>query len=250
LTEENMAEREYVSVVGRELGRHAVWEPGLPLNLGDYGRIRGGTFVKLGNIADFPITPALISATAAKIKWAFTSSGVRTALLKGDADGGVGSAKLQIDCSRKKSLFIRSANSRVEQINNLQQIANALQTVDRWKPHWKMVRELRTVKNGLVLVSKVDGGSMELSGSLDEIQGLEDVGVKAATGIRISGDTSDSYMGIDGPVLLGLVRILKNPWWGDTVRDMLPHEHPQDKHARIEDVTAGPGLEDDPEESV
>jgi hypothetical protein len=246
----NMAEREYVSVVARELGRHAVWQPGLPLNLGDYGRISGGTFVKLGNIADFSSIPPLKSTSAAKLGWSFTSSGVRTAFLKGKADGGVGSAKLQIECGKKQSLLIRSANSRVEQVDNLQQLADALQIVDRWKSRWKVVRELRVIKNGLVLLSKSDGGTIELSGRLDEIQGLEEVGVKADAGIRISGDTSDTYMGISGPILLGLVRIVKNPWWGDPVKDLLGQEHSQEKHARIEDVTAGSGLADDPEESL
>lgn len=243
-----MAQREYVSMIGRELGRHAVWEPGLPLNLGDYGRISGGTFVKLGNIADFSIIPTLKSTAAEKVKWAFTSNGVRTALLKGEADGGVGSARLQIDCGKKKSLFIRSANSRVEQVDNLQELADALQSVERWKPRWKLVRELRIVKNGLVLLSKGEGGSIELSGGLDEIQGLDEIGVKAGAGIRISGDTSDSYMGINGPILLGLVRIVKNPLWGDSVRDLLAHGHTEPRHARIEDVNTGFGLEDDPEE--
>jgi hypothetical protein len=182
--------------------------------------------------------------------WSFTSSGVRTALVEGKVDGGVAEAKLHIECGKKESLFIRSASSSVEQVDNLQRIADALQTVDKWKSHWKVVREVRRIENGLVLLSNSSGGTIELAGRLDEIQGLEQIGVKAGATVRVSGDTSDSYWGLNGPILLGLVRIIKNPLFGDSVRDMLPNPRTEDRRARIEEIMAGPGVMDDPEESA
>ena len=144
-----MAERQYVSVIARELGRHAVWQPGLQLHVGDYGRMEGGVFgiggsvfVKLGNIADFSIAD-IRTTPSEEMGWSFTSSGMKTAFVKGNVDGGVGEATLQIECESKESLFIRSAKSVVEQIDNLQSIADALQTVDKWKSHWKLIREVQ-----------------------------------------------------------------------------------------------------------
>jgi hypothetical protein len=250
-----MAERQYVAVVARELGRHAVWQPGLQLEIGDYGRMEGGLFgiggsifVKLGNIADFGITQIKKTASE-KMGWSFTSNGMKTAFIKGDIAGGVGETKLQIQCGSKESLFIRSAKSVVEQVDNLQIIADALQKIDKWKSHWKLIRELRRVQDGLVLVSNSGGGTIELTGGLKEIQGLDQIGAKAGAGIRISGATSDRYSGINGPLLIGLVRIIKNPFFGgDSAKEFSGTKGIDDRRYRIEEVVPGVGLKDDPQE--
>lgn len=248
-----MAERQYVSVIARELGRHAVSPPGLQLQVGDYGRMTGGVFgiggslfVKLGNIADFGITE-IRTTPSEKMGWSFSSSGMKTAFIKGGIDGGVGEATLQIECGSKDSLFIRSAKSVVEQIDNLQSIADALQTVEKWKSHWKLIREVRRVQDGLVLVSNSGGGTIQVTGRIMEIQGLDQVGIKAGTGIRISGNTSDHYSGVNGPLVLGLVRIIKNPLFGDSARDFLSGKGVEARY-RIEEIIPRLGLEDDPEE--
>ena len=133
--------------------------------------------MKLGNIADFGITD--IKATASeKMGWSFTSNGMKTEFVKGNVDGGVGEATLQIECENKESLFIRSAKSVIEQMDNLQSIADAMQTVEKWKSHWKLIREVRRVQDGLVLVSNSGGGTIQLTGGLKEIQGLDQVGIK------------------------------------------------------------------------
>jgi hypothetical protein len=245
-----MAQRQYVAAIARELGRHAVWEPGLALDVGDYGKIFRGTFVKLGNLADFSIGPIQRSSTT-KIAWSFASTGVTTDLVAGKADAVVGEAKLLIECGKKESLFIRSSKSSVQQVNNLQRLADALQAIPRWRSRWKVVREVRSIESGLVLISKSSGGTIELVGRLDEIQGLDNVGVKVGASVRVSGDTSDSYLGVNGPILLGLVRIIKNPLFGrDSVRDMLASTPTENRPARIEEVSPGPGLTDDPEEAL
>jgi hypothetical protein len=248
-----MAERQYISVIASELGRHAVWPPGLQLQVGDYGRMSGGVFgiggsifVKLGNIADFGITD--VKATASeKMGWSFTSNGMKTEFVKGNVDGGIGEATLQIECENKESLFIRSAKSVIEQMDNLQSIADAMQTVEKWKSYWKLIREVRRVQDGLVLVSNSGGGTIQLTGGLKEIQGLDQVGIKAGTGIRISGNTSDRYSGVNGPLLLGLVRIIKNPLFGDSTRDFLGAKKVEAR-SRVEEIVPRFGLEDDPEE--
>ena len=48
----------------------------------------GGIFIKLGNLADLKIDP-IQASSAKKMGWSFTSSGVRTALVEGEVDGGV-----------------------------------------------------------------------------------------------------------------------------------------------------------------
>ena len=42
----------YSSVVASELRHHAVWEPGEPVRLGDYGVLQGSRFTVHGNIED------------------------------------------------------------------------------------------------------------------------------------------------------------------------------------------------------
>jgi len=96
-------------------------------------------------------------------------------------------------------------------------------------------------------VSNSGGGTIQLTGGLKEIQGLDQVGIKAGTGIRISGNTSDRYSGVNGPLVLGLVRIIKNPLFGDSARDFLGAKRVEARY-RIEEVVPRLGLEDDPEE--
>src|SRR5258707_157619 len=121
---------EYVSAVRREIDRYAVWEPGQPLELGDYGELHGKTFEKRGNIRDFKVAAKELSGAPALYE--FTSAGTTIAEVKAEASLSTGAVEsvpklaLEFKFSRENGLVIRAAQSHTIQVSNLQDVAAAL----------------------------------------------------------------------------------------------------------------------------
>jgi len=78
----------YCRVLDRQLNRHAVWEPGIALRLGDDGALHEGAFLRLGRVGDFLGKHGMAVAQGRPARSAFTSVGATTALLHGGAAAG------------------------------------------------------------------------------------------------------------------------------------------------------------------
>jgi hypothetical protein len=211
----------YVRTFAKELGRFAVWQPGDPTALGDFGTSAGGEFRKLGNLRDFGIEfPAENSGVG---QWEFTSEGVSSAVVGVQADVGsgplmLGQAKLEISFARENSLFVRAVNSRWTQVANVHDLAGRLQEDDRWDFDWRFVAGVRDAESLVVLLSTQAGASVSVQGEAPALQQFQVGAASAGTGVSVTAKGAFSYTGGECPLLTQLVKVRRFPLWRSAVK--------------------------------
>lgn len=238
-----MIKSSYLKAIGRELGRHAVWEPGTPTEPGDYGMFRDGAFVRLGHLHDLGIG-ALQIAESHPTPWTFASKGVRTSRMDGGVRAEVvGQVRTRFSFERESSVLVTTPSSLTRHIANLDHTVAALA---RHRPHaWGMkralVREVRSVTNACVLVAANAGAAAVVAGEVRVADSMiEDAG--STLEVESSTDSLDAYSGVNGPLLLDIVNVWLLPA-GVSVLAAGPADEPY----RIEAVDSTPLPDDDAE---
>lgn len=199
----------YTRTVTSETGRYAVWEPGDPVLLGDYGTSASGIYKKLGNIAEFGVSFNQESTGAGF--WEYTSEGVLTASSDVAASvlgvAGGPEAALEITFAREKSLFVRAGESSWVQIANLREVAEALAKTKRWDFGWRLVTGVREAGSLLVVINRSRGSRVVVSGSVDALEQLKLGQLRLDGSVQISGDVEHKYAGMNSPFLVSLAKI-------------------------------------------
>ncbi len=144
---------------------YAVWEPGLPVELGDYGTMNGNIFVPLGNIReiealkDFKITTRKDTTQDEKT---FTSQrGVEYKLIpkaSASVQGIPVKASIEFNFSEENAVFFNAAGCVFEMIENKHQLGQKIKEIyepDRsiWKKDFVLVTSVVHAKRALILVS-------------------------------------------------------------------------------------------------
>ncbi len=216
-----------------ELKKHfkvlfANWEPGGPLELGDYGILVGNIFVPTGKLKndfmEFKGDAIQIAADLTADHKEFKSEGgVEINLLaKGTLNSaGVALAKaaLEVKFASKDSIFFNAAGCTTNRISNkvkMGEILKKLLKEKKWKKEYCVVTDL--VKAGKTVIAISQGKNSAISFEADspavERINLADASVKISlTSERNIGYKADGAEGLD--ILLGLCK-LKNAflWWG------------------------------------
>lgn len=230
-----MAKHSYLRAIGRELGRHAVWEPGTPVAPGDYGVFRDGAFVGLGSLVDLGLSAPRVSAAQAT-PWTFASKGVRTSKVGAELRAQIdANARTGVEFTNERSVLVTTRSSLSRQVSNLQEVANEIATFRPgvWGLRKALVREVREVTNACVLVAANAGASAVVSGEIElESHGVESTGFSLE--VESSSDSMVSYSRLSGPLLLDIVYIWLLPG-GITVIGAGPGGEPY----RIEAVESG-----------
>ncbi|MBA5246632.1 hypothetical protein H1R16_09880 [Marnyiella aurantia] len=144
---------------------YAVWEPGLPVELGDYGTMKGNIFEPLGNIReiealkDFKITTRLDPTQDEKT---FTSQkGVEYKLIpkaSASVQGVPVNASIEFKFSEENAVFFNAAGCVFEMIENKHQLGQKILEIFRdddtvWNRDFVLVTALVHAKRALILVS-------------------------------------------------------------------------------------------------
>lgn len=212
----------YLSAFAKETGRFAVWHPGDPAELGDYGVVTKGEFRKYGNLyKELDCEPK--SENSSSANWELTSEGVSSSWISAQADVGLdpamsAAARLDITFESENSLFVRAASSRWAQIANLYDLAGGLQVDPWWDFSWRLVSGVRSAASLAVLLSTQAGARAEVQGDVPALQQFQlgQVGLKG--GVSVSSQGAFSITGGDGPFLMSLVQIRKFPLWRNIVK--------------------------------
>ncbi|WP_457335850.1 hypothetical protein [Rhizobacter sp. P5_C2] len=215
-------EKMYTSSVRRELGRHAVWEPGNPLALGDFGEFSNGVFSKRGSINEFATTFQLEEGTRGFYE--FTSEG--TTAVQIDADGsaraGGGSvpqagnaiAALEFSFGSSGGLVIRAAKSHVQSMSNIFEVALNLRKSPGWNFNWVVVSSIRFAAPATILMGLSKGTKLRVEGSAAVVHEFAAGKAVANAGMSISGADGYKWIGFSGPILMDLIR-LRRFWRGE-----------------------------------
>lgn len=208
---------------------YANWEPGSPVQLGDYGMVRDRTFIQVGNIeADLQIkfSPRKSPVKDNKV---FSSKGSADIKFIGKGTvpiNGVVNAKamLQIDFSSEKAAFFNAADCEYTMIADKailgKEIMKRFNSGD-WDREWAIITDI--VKAGATTVA-VSGGSsssiaFQASGDVPNIN-LAD----ASIGLTVASSKNIGYQIVAQQGLIPLIGLCKIQssflWWGDNFKPL------------------------------
>lgn len=208
---------------------YANWEPGGPIELGDYGIMDGNIFIPMGKLkndfTEFSGNAILISTDTSNDQKEFKSeSGVEVNLLAKGTVNSLGTtlakATLEIKFSNKDSIFFNAAGCTTTRISNKSKIGETLKQLlknGKWQKEYCVVTDLVKAGKTIVAISQSNnsGISFEADSPAIEKINLADASVKFnLTSEKSIGYKVDATAGMD--ILIGLCKI-KNAfiWWGD-----------------------------------
>jgi hypothetical protein len=195
----------------------AAWYPVTnAFDIGDYGVLSEGIFVKLGNIRnDFAIFPQREAGPPSILN--FTSKGTNIVRVAGNIkveafdDTNVDS-KLRVEFSRENS-FLLKARLTVSQMANLNQVAYSIYHHPQWE-HWRykyrVVSATYTGENCALISSTSANSSIELEGKANALKQLDVGAVAVGVGIRNRNEIGLDIVGQSGVVGLSFFKLT---WW-------------------------------------
>lgn len=145
---------------------YGVWEPGFPVQLGDFGVMKGNIFVHMGNISQFKELKSF------KIKYRkddtrdektfMTDSGIEltfTPKAGGTTHGVKANASLEIKFSKENSVFFNGAECMFEMIENKYELGQKIiemykNSKGSWKREFVLVTDRVVTRRALILISR------------------------------------------------------------------------------------------------
>jgi hypothetical protein len=197
-------------ILHRELEIYAAWLPVTnAFELGDYGVVSDGVFVKMGHINEFKVDFNRESGTPSSID--FKSEGTSLFRLVGDAqvdalpDSDI-EAKLKIQFSHENSFLIKAALS-MEQMININQVARKLNQADGWRRKFRVISHIYTGNDCTIISSRAANSEITLSGTASAIKQLELGKASAELSITSTKDIGLELMGKSGIVGLRMFKL-------------------------------------------
>ncbi|MCL6102726.1 MAG: hypothetical protein M1292_09580 [Bacteroidetes bacterium] len=204
------------------------WEPGAPIELGDYGVMEGNIFIPMGKLKkDFPEFEGdflQFTPDQTKDNKEFKSEvGVEVSLLpKGSLSvQGVELAKATLDIkfSSKNMVYFNAAGCTTTRITNkakLGEVLKQLLSAGRWKKEYCVVTDLVQTERAIIAISNSGnaGISIEADSPLIEKINLADASIKMS--LKTEKDIGYKVPADEGLMLLIGICKIKNPflWWG------------------------------------
>lgn len=197
---------------------YAVWEPGFPVKLGDYGVMVGNIFTQLGNISEFEELRHFkikIRKDDTKDEKFFTSEkGVQfeikpkaTIPVKGiDVN-----ASIEVKFSKENCVFFNAADCYFEIIENKYELGEELKKIyksskDRWKREFVVVTDRVIAKRALILISTSSNFMIKLDAKADvSVIDLAD----ASLGLTVAKQQSSGYKVITEEGIIPLIGLSK-----------------------------------------
>jgi hypothetical protein len=154
--------REYANAVQDCLGARAIWEPGAAVYPGDYGQIVDGCFVRLGSTADLG---ARLRDPEIKHEGRFEFSrgiSARVGVSATTAVEWTGEALSSLSWAGGAGVFLGGSDSHLLTIEDLGRVVREALSSKQWAFNWRLVRQVRTLTNGVVVL----GGDATSAGKL------------------------------------------------------------------------------------
>lgn len=212
---------------------YGVWEPGLPVHLGDYGTMVGNIFVPQGNLSDIKemknVKINIRTDDTKDEKFFISQKGVQFDLKpKGSApvQGIPVNASIDINFTKENSIFFNAAECHFEMIENKFQIGQKLLELHKnnpakWKREFVLVTDRVVAKRGLILIST--SNDYAVSFEADAKFPVIDL-ANAALGLKLKSQRSSGYKYVTEEGLIPLIGLSKiQPpflWFGDDFKPL------------------------------
>jgi hypothetical protein len=213
----------YCNAFKNDLDVWAVWQPGDPVEIFDYGYIDQNRWHKLGNLwnlIDKPTVELTEESNVADIQFG------KASLSKIEHDTSVdilAKASLKIHFESENSLFLKANGTKTIKVNNLQFIKDKILDIfdSKWEKNWYLVSGIRHSEKFSVLLSNSNDSEISLSADIDKLENFISGKVQSQNDIKISGSVGFSIIGQSGPIHFDLVRFKKKFFSGELdIRNM------------------------------
>ncbi|CUH81398.1 hypothetical protein [Tropicibacter naphthalenivorans] len=206
--------KSYGATVWNALREYGVWHPGSDIQLGDFGHIADGCFVREGNICE--VLDAKLGETRSS-KWddVFLTS-QHGFEVKGEgaapADGS-----FEIGFGQKAGVVLAAATVKTKSIVDLDDLNDYIARFSNWKSTFRIVTTVRRCKSYAVFATSKRGGALCFSAPSPILNRfhLGDAGVSGQ--ITINGATGLNLRGSNGAVSVQLHRRAR---WGSTLKQL------------------------------
>jgi hypothetical protein len=207
--------KDFNKVLHDQIRIHAAWLPVTnTFQLGDFGVISDGVFVRMGNIqSDFGVTFDSQAGTETKLD--FKSDRVRVFRFAGNAEvpvfpGESVDASLKIEFGKEKSFYLKAALS-VSQMASVFAAAQQLSDKPRWDTgKFKVISAVYTGRGCAILSSREGNASVEITGKADALKKLEMGSAEAGLSFSSRSGMGLEILGDNGVVGLQLFKVEKN----------------------------------------
>ena len=218
--------RAFDDILKSQANFHAAWFPITnTFQVGDYGVIGDGVFVKLGNIQDdYGIPIATERGDDAKLN--FASKGTRVTKLAGGAEVTAFpaqpiEAKLSLEFDHE-SAFLIKANLSLLAMPNIASVAKRLAQADGWKRKYRVVSGVYTGHNCSIISSTGANSKIELSGKADALKELDLGNVAVGISTSTSEQIGIELVGKTGAIGLSLFKLPM--FFGDEAQTLAEEE--------------------------
>ncbi|XLS29471.1 hypothetical protein ACJD0Z_01305 [Flavobacteriaceae bacterium M23B6Z8] len=178
----NQADRIYKRMFRRHFTNHnANFPPSQPISLGDFGFMKSGYFIPMGNIrSSFGLNFDVVKDQDPTYESFKSSDSVSVALISKGAIGNSGvpavKAGLEIKFEKEKSLFFSSAEVRYNYIQDLINLGKEIKKLYRqkkWKKRYVLISAVLEGTNTMLAISGSSNAEVKIEAKSDSVKQIE-----------------------------------------------------------------------------
>lgn len=200
---------QFNDIIQKHLNVYAAW---LPITnnfkLGDYGIFSDGVFIKMGNVGELGATFNTATGPDATIDFVSSDTTVVKFAAGEEVDlipAGSIDVKITFKFNRERSFMVKAPLIKVNEIQNIQQLANQLKQVDGWEKKWKVVYQTYEAKEPVIVSTISAGTELTFGGEVEALKQLKlgaasvEMGTTKELGLNVKGK--------EGIIALGLFKL-------------------------------------------
>lgn len=189
--------KSYGSIIWKILKEYAIWQPGDPVSLGDYGVIRDGCFERMGNIRDHAGEIEILTRTNLLPQLSLQSKhSVERSPLVRDL------VRLSFAFGKTHGVVLSARDIRVNTFLELPKTARLIAGIKGWDRSWYVVTSVRNAGKFFLLITRDQKISME--GPAGKIEELMAGNPEDDASVQLSGALSLKLVGENAPLSVRL----------------------------------------------
>lgn len=178
------------------MNEYPVWPPGTLTELGDYGELQDGCFIRMGHVRehlpsiDFQTTDATMSS--------LTISRRGTKAIRSDADLPAGISQVEFEFGSKAGSVLLAHDVTSTSVSNLNELAEQLLACSTWTRKWLFVTTVRTAEKFSVVIAKDATTKIGARGAYSVVEDFMLGKATAGAELEFSGDRTLQIVGAQG----------------------------------------------------
>lgn len=212
--------KNYGHTVWKMLQEYAVWQPGGPTALGDFGVIRENCFERIGNIREYISDIDIQARTNLLDQFSIQSDSTMERKPLKDL------MQLTFRFSRNNGVLLSARDIQVSTFLELQKAARLIAGIDDWDRSWYVVTSVRMAGKFVLVISK--DLQVSVQGQAKEVEEFIEGNADNHSSVQLGGAISLKLVGEQGPLSVRLHQLKSR---GDSFKH-LEHGHP-DKEAWV-----------------